>query len=93
MPDLSPVDLQKGYRLVFQRNPKTNQVRAVIKGADGSVFASGPTVDEGSALQSSRAVLMSPQWLEVLQPAPSNFDEEDEDEDLFDDPADDATDY
>lgn len=61
--DLSPADLGKGYRLVFQngKGPNAGKVRAVAKDSEGKAIVTGPIVDKDQAIVSRRAVLESPE--------------------------------
>ena len=49
MSDLSKQDLGNGSTLVFQRNPTSGEVRAVVKDPAGAIIVRGPVVAEKDA--------------------------------------------
>lgn len=55
MADLKPIDLGKGYQLVFQRSTANYNVRAVVKNSSGDIIIRGPVVSESQAEISKRS--------------------------------------
>jgi hypothetical protein len=87
--DMSPCDLGNGYRLVFQEDKTNkNQVRAVVKSPDGTVFVAGPVVDRARAFVSKQNVLFRPErvaWMGKTGAVPLDFDEDENEPEEIDD--------
>ncbi len=90
MADLKAEDLGNGFTLTFQRQEKTEMVRAVVKSATGEIVTRGPVVSEREAARSKFMAVS--EWMETHLPKPEPVPE-DSDEDLDEDLDEEESDY
>ena len=95
------VELGLGHKLIYQRNPSTNQLRAVVKDAEGNIVVRGPVVAENEYRRSAFECTTSEEkwrWMTGVKPVSladviselMSVSSEDEDDDEEDDEDDDA---